>query len=361
MASPDDINYRVVDGEGTPIVFIHGWLGDNESWNRVDTFLNAANQKLFYDQRCHGESFCEAFSTFEELAEDLDRLIRDWGLDDPVIVGHSMGGMVALTYATHYDTLAGLVLIGTCASTPEPRVKSPQFFLEQLDTMDREEWADMIVQNYMPDGDDHLLRFNIQDEMLEADEPVLRHSLIAMTRYDVRDDLDDVTVPSLVIGAEQDDAITPEKSRELANLLDCQITWLDASHLLLYEEPRAVARLIEDFLDQHDLSGEEDVTGQGHRGTAELKVPDGKLVRADVYSDETIHNVELHGDFFVYPENAVHDVEEAVEGAPATSDVDALAERIRDAIPAEVELVGFDPVHAAQAVKNAIQGEQDED
>lgn len=256
-----NLNYRIVDGHGTPLVFVHGWMGDMDSWSRVETFLNVANPQLFYDQRCHGDSPCNRFETFEKLADDLAALMQDQDLSDPVIIGHSMGGMIALTYATLYDNLSGLVLIGTTASTPDPRVESPQFFLDQLDEMDRAEWVDMIVENYMPDGDDHLRRFTIHDALLDADEGVLRDSLAAIVRYDVRDALDDVTVPALVIGARQDDTIDPGKSRELADLLDCPLEWIDASHLLLYEEPRAVAQYIEGFLDRTDLTDREPVTG----------------------------------------------------------------------------------------------------
>ncbi len=358
MSQQGDIAYRYVDGTGVPLVFIHGWMGDRESWERIDTFLNVANPKLFYDQRCRGDSPCTPYDTFEELADDLHQLLQHESIEQPVIVGHSMGGMVALTYATMYDNLSGLVLIGTCASTPEPEIRSPDYFLDQLDQMDREKWAEQIVENYMPGSGNRFLRFEAKDELQDGDERPLRYGLNAMVSYDVRDALTDVDIPSQVIGGEHDAAITPEKVQELADLLDSDINWVDASHLMLHEEPRAIARSIEQFLDTHfDQPPVTPADCPG--GTAELKVPDGKLLRADVrMTDGEIGAVRLHGDFFVHPPDAINTVSSALTGAPYDSTVEDLQDRISGAHD-EMELVGFAPVHAAQVVMTAMRGGPD--
>lgn len=242
------IAYRYVPGEGTPLVFIHGWLGSTESWSQVDDALDVQNPKLFYDQRCHGDSECTRFESFQELAADLERLIEELELDEPILIGHSMGGMAALTYATRTDNYTGMALFGSCASTPEPRIASPQFFLDKLAEMDRETWADMIAENYVP-GDDHTeLRKQAKQELLNADDDVLRHALAAMVIYDVSDQISAVTKPSLVIGGSNDAAITPRKSRELAELLGCELRMLDTTHLMLQEAPEQVVQELSRFL-----------------------------------------------------------------------------------------------------------------
>jgi pimeloyl-ACP methyl ester carboxylesterase len=359
MSQTVNLAYHTADGDGVPLVFLHGWMGDTESWDRFDTVLNVPNPKLFYDQRCHGQSPCNRFDTFEELADDLHALLEQDGIEQPVLVGHSMGGMVALTYATRYDTLSGLVLIGTCASTPEPEIQSPDYFLDTMETMDREQWAEQIVDNYMPRDGNRFLRYEVKDELLDGNEEPLRYGLQAMVSYDVRDRLTQVDVTAQVIGGEQDAAITPEKTRELADLLDCPVDWVDASHLMLYEAPRAVARSLEQFLaanfDQPSITAA-DCPG----GTAELKVPDGKLLRADVTMDETaIAAVTVHGDFFLHPPETVTTIEDALVGAPYDSTVDMLTERITAAMPDSAELAGFEPVHMAQTVLQAMRGGAD--
>ncbi len=89
-------------------------------------------------------------------------------------------------------------------------------------------------------------------------------------------------------------------------------------------------------------------------GRAELKVDGGKLLRADVAAEEEIEAVELHGDFFIYPEDALADIEAALEGASADVDVDAIARRVADATGEDVRTVGFGAEDVARVVAEAV-------
>jgi len=94
------------------------------------------------------------------------------------------------------------------------------------------------------------------------------------------------------------------------------------------------------------------------KGRAELKVEGGKLVRADVSFDDEIQDVELHGDFFVYPEEALDRVEESQEGADPGADKATLSERIEHSLDDTVRLVGFGPEDVAEVVREAIEDEE---
>lgn len=89
-------------------------------------------------------------------------------------------------------------------------------------------------------------------------------------------------------------------------------------------------------------------------GQAEHKVPDGKLLRADVFFDEDIDAVELHGDFFIYPEAALDDIEDAFAGMDTDAAPDTLTDAVEDAIPDGTELVGFTPLDVATVVAEAV-------
>ncbi len=235
-----ELNCRIVEGTGTPLVFIHGWMGDMDSWSRVEACLDVANLQLYYDQRCHGNSACDSFDTFEELADDLYQLLQDESVEQPVIVGHSMGGMVALTYATLYDDLSGLSVMCTGACTPEHRVESLDDTLKGLDQMDREQWAERMVEDHVPVENDAVRRF-LKRRAMEAEDDLLYSSLRAIKQYDVRDAINDVDVPVQVIGAERDQVVPRSAVQQLAGLLNCQVTWIDASHMVLYDAPTEVS------------------------------------------------------------------------------------------------------------------------
>ncbi len=247
MGQVEGISYRTEKGEGTPLVFIHGWLCSKETWEPIDDELEIDNPKVFYDLRCHGESSCSKFD-FDILAEDLKTVIEELGLENPVLVGDSMGGMVALTYAVQYDGFSGLFLTGTCASTPEPENYSPRFFLEKFGSMDRRAWAIEIIENYASDTDNVEAKDAARKTLIEAGDTEVIYGLGSMISYDLRDRLEELDTSAAVVAGKKDGAITMEKSKELAEILDAELHKIDATHLMFSEKPGKIASLLENFL-----------------------------------------------------------------------------------------------------------------
>ena len=236
-----DLEVEKVEGTGTPVVFIHGWMGSKESWKQVRENLELDNPMIFYSQRCHGRSECSGFS-IEDLAHDLEQITEE--LDDPILVGHSMGGMTALTYSTVSENFSGMLLLATCASTPEPKYRSPSFFLEKLGDMARQKWAEMITDNYAENADPEIREFSIS-ELIQADRKPLVKGLKAMIDYDVRERLQDEN--ALVVAGRNDNTIPKKQAEEVAELLNCEYREIDATHLMLQETPGKIAEITEEF------------------------------------------------------------------------------------------------------------------
>lgn len=247
MKTENGIEYEIQEGEETPVVFIHGWLGSKDFWKLITPYLDLENPKIFYNQRCHQSSTASDFS-MDDLANDLKDLIEELELEEPILVGHSLGGMTALKYATEHENFSGLCLLGTSASTPEPKNKSVEYFLEKFDELDREEWADRITENYAGDVDTSEIKEMTRTELTKANEEPVKAGLKAMINYDIRDELENIEKPAMIIAAQKDGAITMEKSRELANLLNCRIKKVNTSHQMLPEEPERIARIISRFV-----------------------------------------------------------------------------------------------------------------
>jgi pimeloyl-ACP methyl ester carboxylesterase len=227
-------------GQGTPVVFLHGWLGSKDFWNYLDPDFK--NSKIFCEQRCSSSSV-EEFD-METLVEGLEELLEELGIEKPILVGHSMGGMVALKYSTR-NPVSGLFLLATSASTPEPENKSVKYFLENFGELSRAEWAEEIVNNYVGSGSKKM-REMTRKELMKANEEPIIHGLEVMKDYDVREEIDEV--PAVVVAGKRDGAITMEKSREVAELLDCELKKIDTTHQMLPEEPEKISEMIEDFI-----------------------------------------------------------------------------------------------------------------
>lgn len=87
----------------------------------------------------------------------------------------------------------------------------------------------------------------------------------------------------------------------------------------------------------------------------EYKTPGGKLVVVDFETrDGKLTGVELSGDFFLYPEEALADLTGALEGLPVELSESEIAERVRMAMPRDTELLGSSPEGIATAVRRAL-------
>lgn len=87
----------------------------------------------------------------------------------------------------------------------------------------------------------------------------------------------------------------------------------------------------------------------------EYKTPGGKLVVVDFEKrDDKLSGVELSGDFFLYPEEALTDLTSALEGLSVELSESEIAERIRMAMARDTQLLGSSPEGIATAVRRAL-------
>ncbi len=92
-----------------------------------------------------------------------------------------------------------------------------------------------------------------------------------------------------------------------------------------------------------------------HHG--EYKVPGGKLVVADFsVVANRLAGVRVSGDFFLFPDGAIHVIAAALEGAPVDALPSHWADRIRAALDPSVEMLGFGPDDVAEAVRRGLHG-----
>ncbi len=88
----------------------------------------------------------------------------------------------------------------------------------------------------------------------------------------------------------------------------------------------------------------------------EYKVPGGKLVIVDFdVTDGLIRNMQINGDFFLEPPEALEALNASLEGVNVDSAEGAITDVIAAAVPAGAELIGFDPAGIAIAVRRALQ------
>lgn len=104
-------------GDGSPLVFIHGALADHRSWEPQMAEFASRHLCLRYDLRGHGLTGGSeiAHYSMQMFADDLRALLQALGVERPILCGLSMGGMIAQSYAARYP-VSGLLLADTLAA-----------------------------------------------------------------------------------------------------------------------------------------------------------------------------------------------------------------------------------------------------
>lgn len=99
-------------GQGPPIIILPGLLGSTDNWQGIARQLSPHYTVYLVDHRNHGQSFHSEVMTYEAMADDIKVLTTRLGLVDPVLIGHSMGGKVAMQLAQTYpNALSRLIVI----------------------------------------------------------------------------------------------------------------------------------------------------------------------------------------------------------------------------------------------------------
>jgi pimeloyl-ACP methyl ester carboxylesterase len=122
----------VVEDEGDgdrPFVLVHGFTGYRDDFRAHLPALAALGRTIVYDHRGHGDSANTgdaAGYTFAQLVDDLLSVLDQFGVGRCDLLGHSMGGMIALRFALAYpERVASLVLMDTAARSPDHMPRAP--------------------------------------------------------------------------------------------------------------------------------------------------------------------------------------------------------------------------------------------
>ncbi len=119
------MHYVVYGDKGHPLILVHGNGGNKDSLKEAATYL--ANDYTVYviESRCHGQSSDPDVISYDLMAKDIKEFVEALGLEKPYLMGHSDGGINALTVAYSYpDLLGGFI---SCGANTTPNTLKPYF------------------------------------------------------------------------------------------------------------------------------------------------------------------------------------------------------------------------------------------
>lgn len=114
--------HSIILGQGKPLLILHGFLGMLDNWKTIGNRLaNDGFQVHLIDLRNHGNSFHSDDFNYDVMAEDIKKYVDNHQLKSFCILGHSMGGKVAMKVAVSYpESLTKLVVVDIAPKTYPP-------------------------------------------------------------------------------------------------------------------------------------------------------------------------------------------------------------------------------------------------
>ena len=119
------MHYVVYGEEGYPLILVHGNGGSKESLKEAAAYLANDYRVYVIESRCHGQSSDPGIISYDLMAKDIKEFIEKMNLEKPYLMGHSDGGINALTVAyTYPDLLGGFI---SCGANTTPEAFKPYF------------------------------------------------------------------------------------------------------------------------------------------------------------------------------------------------------------------------------------------
>jgi len=252
VAKAAGLSYSAHHGGGSgqehpPLILVHGAGGSRLDWPPE---LRRLEGEWVYglDLPGHGHSPGEGERTIDRYVEHVCNWMEAVGLERAVLVGHSMGGAIALTMALDLPSrVEGLVLVATGGRLRvQPAILELTANTETFNLV-----LDQVITFYFsPQTLARLVKL-ARTRMAETRPRVLHRDFQACDRFDVLDRLGEIKVPAQVICG-VDDRLTPLKSsRFLAEAIPgSRLVTIDgAGHMVMLEQPEEVAGAVKSFLD----------------------------------------------------------------------------------------------------------------
>lgn len=238
-----DLHYEE-SGQGTPLIFIHGFPMDHSNWKPLVPHFGMGVRLIFPDLRGYGASPVTAgVYSMSLLAADICRLMDKLHIERAALVGHSMGGYVSLSFAHQFpERLAGIGLVATRAlpDAPEQRISR----LAQADEVEKN-GTGVVVEGMTPrlTSDVHL-QAELKKLMRKADVRAVAGALRGMAeRQDATPWLAEIHVPAVVIAGAKDVIVPLAVIKAIADGIPGS-EWVeieDADHMLMMEAPKETA------------------------------------------------------------------------------------------------------------------------
>jgi 3-oxoadipate enol-lactonase len=247
------------DANLPPLVLLHGIGGAARAWRGQLGFFKDRYRAIAWDMPGYGGSAPLPAVSIAALADALQDFLQQVGATKPILVGHSIGGMIVQQLLAKNPGIAGAVVL---AQTSPAFGKSDgdwqkAFVDARLGPLDRGETlvslAPSLVRELVGDDPDIGGMELARDCMASVPEATYRATMLALMGFDLRGALKDIAVPTLVLsGSKDNNAPAPMMAKMASYIPSAKYDELDGvGHLANLERPGAFNAALNSFLKAH--------------------------------------------------------------------------------------------------------------
>jgi 3-oxoadipate enol-lactonase len=247
------INYEIA-GSGKTLVLTHGLGGNRQAWETIIPLLTGHYQVLTWDVRGHGQSDKpEGKYSAGLFANDLAALLKVLDIGGAFVLGHSMGGVVALRFALDFPDLCNALIVSSSSAEVNPRATK---YWQDLANTVLEKGMEAIPSDPTRTFTKSFIEKN--PEMVEEfarnravnDPGAYVKAALAVSEYNYNEELGKIHCPTLIIVGNEDMTTPPGGSVKMSRLITGSklVIFDDCGHLSYVEQPEVFSKSILDFL-----------------------------------------------------------------------------------------------------------------
>lgn len=245
-----DLAY-VETGSGTPpLLFIHGWCCDRTHWREQVIDFQARHRVVAADLRGHGSSDKpDQDYGIELFVDDVAWLCTEIELDRPVIIGHSMGGIIGMNLVRRHSELArALVMVDSpVIPLPDALQATADAVFTGLKSQAYVDVARNFVNTFMfREDSDPALKARIISGMADAPQRVMWTALSDLLSHE-NVAAGPIPVPTLFVRASTQISSAEDITTRYPGI---QVREVDAAHFLMLENPAEFNALLHRFIEE---------------------------------------------------------------------------------------------------------------
>ncbi len=241
-------------GKGTAVVLLHGFLENKTMWKDLAPILSQKNRVITIDLLGHGATECLGYiHSMEDNAEIVKAVLSHLRIRKAVLVGHSMGGYVALAFAELYPaTIKGLVLLNSTSKEDSTERKHNRDRAIKAVKQNYINFVRLSIANLFSENNRERLENEIENVKTEALKTPLQGIVASLEGMKIRKDLQLILreglFPKLLILGEKDGVLVYKDNLAQIENSNVELITFPDGHMSHIENKEELAKVLLGFL-----------------------------------------------------------------------------------------------------------------